>query len=137
MSKVWEILSYLWRWRCLTWWRKVVVVLEECGDEYILPEYTMSTPSTKLYITATKLPTPKHLRPAKRYRLSRPSSNTRISTNNFHLPCTRISLIPRRSLQQTQSTTSSSNGFMSCQLCRQDPWLVPRTLLLRILEGIW
>lgn len=42
-----------------------MVVLEECGDEYILPEYTMNTPSTKFYITATKLPTPKHLRPAK------------------------------------------------------------------------
>lgn len=25
---------------------EVVVVQEECGDEYILPEYTMSTPST-------------------------------------------------------------------------------------------
>lgn len=58
---------YLWRWRCLTWWREVVVVSEECGDEYILPEYTMNTPSTKLYITAAKLPTPKHPRTAKRF----------------------------------------------------------------------
>nr|CAH7755910.1 unnamed protein product [Callosobruchus chinensis] len=52
----------------LRWWRKVrkvVVVSEECGDEYILPEYATSTPSTMLYITAAKLPTPKQPRAAK------------------------------------------------------------------------
>ncbi|CAH1991040.1 unnamed protein product [Acanthoscelides obtectus] len=57
----------------MRWWRKlrkVVVVSEECGDEYILPEYATSTPSTMHYITAAKLPTPKHPRAAKDFCLA-------------------------------------------------------------------
>lgn len=98
--KVWEPKAYLWRWRSLTWWREVVVVSEECGDEYILPEYTMSTPSTKLYITATKLPTLKHPRPAKRSVKSsgvdvcRPSRD--FLSRKLHLPLVGQRPQPRR-----------------------------------------
>lgn len=50
---------------------EVVVVQEECGDEYILPEYTMSTPSTNSTHQSDEAPYPKiPARPAKRYWIS-------------------------------------------------------------------
>lgn len=75
---------------------EVVVVQEECGDEYILPEYTMSTPSTNSTHQSDEAPYPKiPARPAKRYwDQSRTALITRTTwpttkTNQNDSPCRR------------------------------------------------